>query len=85
MSNPDISGVIACHYAEGIDPDRRNDLNWFWKSGVLPNEVLIYFDSLDIVTRKPVSDKTIAEIEKLGMRWVIILRPLSNLVFLYIL
>ncbi|MFH1593932.1 MAG: hypothetical protein ABID09_04480 [Candidatus Omnitrophota bacterium] len=36
--------AIACHYAEGLDASRRNDLCWYAKSGIKPEKVLIYFD-----------------------------------------
>jgi len=63
-------GVIACHYAEGIDRNRRNDLNWFWESGISPAKVLYYFDTPDSYTGLPIKREVISWLEKNGFRWV---------------
>ncbi len=65
-------GTIACHYTEGIDPFRRNDLNWFWGSGISPKQVLIYLDSnnIDNSQGNKVRKETVQQIEKHGFRWV---------------
>ncbi len=67
------SGTIACHYVEGVDPSRRNDLSWFAGSGLEPEQVLIYFDSRDNKTGRPIPRKIIRDIEERGFRWVALL------------
>ena len=62
--------TIACHYAEGFDPLRRNDLNWYPESGIDPERVLIYFDSLNNKTGRLIDKNTIRQIEGRGLRWV---------------
>lgn len=76
--NKDISfftgqrGTIACHYTQGIDPLRRNDLNWYSENGILPEQVLIYFDSnnIDTIVGKSISKEIIQKIENQGFKWV---------------
>jgi hypothetical protein len=63
-------GDIACHYAEGVDPSRRSDLNWYPGSGVDPNNVLIYFDTNDYKAGKPIDANIIKGLEAKGFRWV---------------
>lgn len=64
------SAIIACHYAEGFDPLKRNDLTWYPKSGIYPGRVLIYFDSINHETGQPIDRKTIRQLEDQGFRWV---------------
>lgn len=61
---------LACHYAEGFDPSRRNDLNWFEGSGIDPAKVLIYFDSCNNSNGQLIKAETIRQIEKMGFNWV---------------
>ncbi|MDD5269594.1 MAG: hypothetical protein PHE80_00200 [Candidatus Omnitrophica bacterium] len=58
--------LIACHYAEGFDPYKRNDLNWFEGSGVSPERVLIYFDNPDNNDGKPVRKEVIEGLRDAG-------------------
>ncbi|MFA5316407.1 MAG: hypothetical protein WC369_03200 [Dehalococcoidales bacterium] len=58
--------MFACHYAEGFDPFRRNDLNWFEGSGISPEKVLIYFDSPDNKDGKPVKKEVIGKLKDAG-------------------
>lgn len=62
--------AIALHYAEGIDSNRRCDLFWYFRSGIHPGRVLVYFDSLDASTRRRISEKVLVRIEQMGMRWI---------------
>lgn len=71
----DLYGNIACHYNEGLDLMRRNDINWFLKSGINPERVLIYFDHNYSTSSKAkvgnlVKKEVIQWIEKQGFRWV---------------
>ncbi len=61
-----VRPVIACHYAEGFDPCRRNDLNWFEGSGISPERVLIYFDSPDNKDGKPVRKEVTRGLRRAG-------------------
>lgn len=61
---------IACAYTEGLNFSKRNDLNWFFDSGIDPKQVLIFFDIIDGVTGKPISPEMIAGIEEMGFDWV---------------
>lgn len=61
---------LACHYAEGFDPSRRNDLNWFEGSEIDPSRVLIYFDSRNNSNGQLIKAETIRQIEKRGFKWV---------------
>ncbi len=61
---------LACHYAEGFDPSRRNDLNWFEGSEMDPARVLIYFDSRDNKNGQLIGAETIRQLEKMGFSWV---------------
>lgn len=63
-------GTIACHYAEGVDPSRRSDLNWYPGSGVDPKKVLIYFDTNDYKAGKLIGANIINGLEAKGFRWV---------------
>ena len=67
-------GLIACHHAEGIDPLRRTDLNWFYSSEIQAKKVLIYFNLMDNATsgKDPVGRDIIEKIERLGMKWVVL-------------
>lgn len=67
-------GNIACHYAEGLDPSRRNDLNWYPGSKIKPEKVIIYFDSLNNKTGKLIRKKTIQQIEERGFKWIALKR-----------
>lgn len=71
---PVLGKRIACAFVEGLDFAKRNDLNWFFDSGIDPKQVLIYFDMIDSVTGKPVSFETIAKIEDMGFSWVVLTR-----------
>ncbi|HHT9158297.1 MAG: hypothetical protein A2099_07455 [Planctomycetes bacterium GWF2_39_10] len=62
-------GTIACHYSEGIDPSRRNDLNWYFESGVEPERILIYFD-INSSRGKSIGRKIIQKIECQRFNWV---------------
>ena len=65
-------GIIACHYTQGIDPSRRNDLNWYRESGISPEQVLIYFDknNTDSISGKLISRQIIKKVENCGFKWV---------------
>lgn len=67
-------GMVACHYTEGVDPSRRNDLNWYKGIGILPERVLIYFDDNNIDNSKgiKVEKETVRQIEKQGFKWVVL-------------
>jgi len=60
---------IACHFAEGIDVFRRNDLNWYYKSGIEPERILIYFDNIYSKTGKPIEREIIQKIEQQDFKW----------------
>jgi hypothetical protein len=63
--------VIACHYVEGIDPSRRNDLNWYKNSSAKPEDILIYFDEVSvIVSGRAACAGVIRQIEAMGFKWV---------------
>lgn len=64
------NGYVACHYAEGFDCSRRNDICWFPGSGIDPSRVLIYFTGKSNQTGKPISREIISKIENEGFRWV---------------
>ncbi len=66
--------TIAVHYSEGVDFERRSDIAWFKNSGIKPQQLLIYFDGLDSVTRQPISETVLAQIEAMGIRWVALKR-----------
>lgn len=63
--------MLAVQYAEGLDLARRSDMVWFPKSGIDPEQVLIYFDGH---AGQKVGNKTIQAIEDLGMKWVCLSR-----------
>lgn len=66
-------GLIACHYTEGIDFSRRNDLNWYREGNIERERVLIYFDNNNIDTSsrgKLIEKKVIKYIEDHGFKWV---------------
>ncbi|MDR4508762.1 MAG: hypothetical protein MRJ65_11105 [Candidatus Brocadiaceae bacterium] len=65
-------GIIACHYTEGINPSRRNDLNWYIGSNIAPERVLIYIDNnnVDNSRGKKVGVETVLQIEKQGFKCV---------------
>lgn len=67
-------GIIACHYTQGIDPSRRNDLNWYPESGISAEQILIYFDSnnIDTIVDKSISKEIIQKIENQGFKWVVL-------------
>lgn len=72
-------GLIACHYTEGIDTKRRNDLHWYHGSGIIPERILIYLDlnqttSTRFRLGKLISKEVIKEIEREGFQWVAIER-----------
>lgn len=62
--------TLACHYAEGFDPSKRNDLNWYFGSGIDPQRVLIYFDSRNNSNRQLIRAEEISKVEKNGFNWV---------------
>ena len=45
-TSPTHRPMIAVHYNEGLNCRRRNDLNWFWNSGINQKNILIYVDNL---------------------------------------
>lgn len=59
---------IACHYNEGIDLKKRNDIDWILQVNDKSINVLIYFDNTG--HRKKISRQTIKNITDLGFRWV---------------
>ena len=65
-------GTIACHYTEGINPSRRNDLNWYIGSNIAPERVLVYIDSnnVDNSIGRKVGAETVQQIEKQGFKCV---------------
>lgn len=68
-------GTIACHYVEGIDTGKRNDINWYAGSGIPPEKVLIYLDSAhgvspDVKIGKRIKKEVTIDIEKMGFRWI---------------
>lgn len=65
---------IACHYIEGIDSSRRNDLNWYSESAIDPKRILIYFDNLENKTGKPIKNEIIQQIVKQGFKWIALKR-----------
>ncbi|MFH1189208.1 MAG: hypothetical protein V1682_00780 [Candidatus Omnitrophota bacterium] len=78
---PSSKNMVACHYIEGLDPARRNDLNWFVGSGIDAGRILVYFDRS---RRAPshemagglISRKVTDRIERQGMRWVALERDI---------
>lgn len=73
--NVTTDGMIACHYNEGIDFSRRNDLNWFEGSAINPERLLIYFDHLYLTppsatVRGLVKKEIVQQINQLGFRWL---------------
>jgi hypothetical protein len=75
LKTPHLYGIIACHYNEGIDLSRRNDLSWFLKSQINPERVLFYFDHIystppSGMMGKLVKKDIIRWIEKQGFKWV---------------
>lgn len=70
------NGYVACHYAEGFDYSRRNDICWFPGSGIDPERVLIYFTSTNNQTGKPITRQTILRLEDEGFRWVALRRDI---------
>ncbi|MFA5164055.1 MAG: hypothetical protein WC481_00620 [Candidatus Omnitrophota bacterium] len=77
----DLAGTartIACHYAEGFDPNRRNDLNWYAGSGIDAKDVLIYFDCPDNITGGPIGKETIDKLESKGFRCVALKNGVVN-------
>lgn len=61
---------IALQYIDGVDLDRRSDIEWFSQSKIDPSRILVYFDGPDNITGKPVTEAVLATIEKLGMKWI---------------
>jgi hypothetical protein len=68
------SSTIAVHYMDGIDQSRRSDIAWFPESEIRAEKILMYFDTIDLTTLKPVSEGTLAVVEKTGFKWLT-LRP----------
>jgi len=66
----ECADTLVVHYVEGIDRSRRSELNWFPKSGISPEHILLYFNSPDNNTDKPVPESVLAQIEQDGMGWV---------------
>lgn len=62
--------MLACHYGEGFDFSRRNDLNWYPDSGIDGNRILIYIDTICTRTNKPVESREIKEIDGMGINWI---------------
>ena len=63
-------GNIALSYAEGIDINRRCDTVWISGSEIDPRRILVYFESPDHNTGKPVGGDVLKYIEGWDMRWV---------------
>jgi len=70
--------TIACHYVEGFDPYRRNDLNWYAGSGVGAKDVLIYFDCPDNITGSPIAKEIIDKLKNTGFRCVALKNNVVN-------
>ena len=67
----DIGPTIAVHYIEGVDLSRRSELFWYPTSGIDPQRILIFFDS--VPSSNPgnrISESILKKIEESGMRWV---------------
>jgi hypothetical protein len=64
--------MIACHYAEGIDPLKRNDLNWYDGSGIDPKKVLVYFDTPNNSDGNPVRKEEVDKLRKAGFTTVVL-------------
>lgn len=75
---PNFPRMIACHYAEGFDFAKRNDLSWFSNSGISPDKVLIYFDNRDNKTGKRIKRCIVDYIEQQGFYWVTLKRNIVN-------
>ncbi|NQT30396.1 MAG: hypothetical protein HQ596_07475 [Candidatus Saganbacteria bacterium] len=61
---------IALQYVEGVNLDRRADIAWFPKSGIDPKRVLVYFDHVDYVTGKPLTEDAVKSVEAMGFKWI---------------
>lgn len=53
--------TIAVRHAEGIDPKRRSDVVWLPGSGISPQQILLFTDSV-------VTDELVEACERLGIR-----------------
>ncbi|MBN1353836.1 MAG: hypothetical protein JW994_04130 [Candidatus Omnitrophica bacterium] len=62
--------IIACHYNEGIDMNKRNDLDWYAKDKIPPERILIYIDGLRPNSERPLEKDIIDRIEEQGFKWV---------------
>lgn len=63
-------GILACHYGEGFDFSRRNDLNWYPDSGIEPGRILVYIDTICTRTNQPVEREEIKKVEEMRINWV---------------
>ncbi|MDD4910386.1 MAG: hypothetical protein PHR44_06915 [Candidatus Omnitrophica bacterium] len=77
------NAMIACHYTEGIDAERRTDLNWYYESGISPERIMIYLDSRHATSvrfrrGKLISRDIVQEIRNKGFRWVAIERNVAE-------
>jgi len=68
--NPPSEGMVACHFAEGVDVTMRNDLSWYFGSSIKPGNVLIYFDSESDSKYRRMNWDTLEQINGLGFKWV---------------
>ena len=56
----------ACHFNEGLDTKKRNDISWFLESGISPDRLILYFDEYS----KNAAKDDIARARKLGVRCI---------------
>ena len=71
---------IAVHYCEGIDFKRRNDINWFPKSGIGKDRLLIYLDYHGLQKKYgflySIPEQIVTNLKELGIEWILIPRGL---------
>jgi len=69
VTGPSKLPMVAVHYAEGINVERRSDLCWYQGSKIDPKFILIYFDLIK-QSPSPVSNDVLRQIENIGMQWI---------------
>lgn len=55
-------GIIVCHYGEGLDSSKRNNMDWYLGSGINPERILIYFNDC---CNTPFATKRVFQISKI--------------------